>query len=480
MEHSSTAGGRVTVGAFVLDASASGGTRLYTAAPSATADVTPLRKALSGAEETIDRLVEHGVAVADTEVGRIPESLDKASTFTDRVEQAVNLATAIGEGRVTDVVEQIDGVLDLAGQLHRAGRYEDELRVLRALYRATVLTLRWVALVEVLRRAFSTACAYADTHATAWVAHELGTLSVVTGDRERGVRLLERAQSMRREAGDERGLEATDHNLGLATTTRAAALRLFRRPRSLVVLLSAVAAIVLLAGGGAMAVLVDHGGALGQTPTDTTTTTGGSSTTTGSGTGSDGRSTTTSDSTSTRTTTSSTTTPPPIVVGQVAFSGEPDNPTSDATAGFSFSATSATGFLCQLDGGATAPCDTGSWSPSSALADGRHTFTAWGVAGTSKGSPATYAWSIDTTKPSVVINSVRGGVASYTITDSSALANPTCEIVDSAGQQAGSVTSCTLKGAQYTGLTPGVYTFTVTVSDAARNTGTAASQPFKG
>src|SRR6185312_5892625 len=183
MEQSSTAGGRVTVGAFVLDASASGGTRIYGAAPSTAADVTPLRHALSGAEDTIDRLLEHGVAAADDEVERLPESLEKASALTGRVEQAVNLATAIGEGRVADVVEQIDGVLDIAGQLHRAGRYEDELRVLRALYRATVLTLRWVALVEVLRRVYSTACAYADTGTTSWVAHELGTLSVVSGDR---------------------------------------------------------------------------------------------------------------------------------------------------------------------------------------------------------------------------------------------------------------------------------------------------------
>src|SRR5690242_5942109 len=155
-------------------------------------------------------MVEREAAAADEEVDRLPESLEEASTFTDRVEQAVNLATAIGEGRVTDVAEQIDQVLDLAGQLHRAGRYEDELRVLRALYRAVVLTLRWVAVIEVLRRAYSAACAFADTHANGWVTHEVGTLSVVSGDRERGVRLLEQAQTLRRGADDEPGLDATN------------------------------------------------------------------------------------------------------------------------------------------------------------------------------------------------------------------------------------------------------------------------------
>ena len=504
MEHTSTAGGTVTVGAFVLDVAAAGGTRIYAAAPSAAADVTSLRHALNGAESTIDEVVERGAAEADEEVDRLPESLEKASTFTDRVEQAVNIATAIAEGRVTDVVEQIDGVLDLADRLHRAGRYEDELRVLRALYRAVVLTLRWVAVIEVLRRAYSAACAYADTHATGWVTHELGTLSVVSGDRERGVRLLEQAQTLRRSADDGQGLDATNHNLAVASRRRIGLLRLVRRPKRAATLLSAATAIVLLAGGASLAVLAERDRApLAATPTDTTggasglgstagadrVTSGGSSTqssgSVGSTTTSEATSTviqTTSSSTTTGTTTTTTTTTTPVnPVGAATFTGEPADPTKDAAAGFSFVATNATGYRCRLDAGAVTPCDSGTWSPNGALADGRHTFAVWGVAGSRTGSQAPYTWLVDTSPPSVAIDSVSGGVATFTITDSNALANPTCAITDThAGLAAGTLTSCTLNGAQYTGLTtPGAYTFTLTGSDAAGNSAVAIRH-FKG
>ena len=495
MEHPSTATGRVTVGTFVLDVSSAGGTRICAAAPGAATDATPLRESLSTMETTIEQIVERGVAEADEEIDRLPESLEKASTFTDRVEQAVDLAIAIGEGRVTDVVEQIDGVLDLADQLHRAGRYEDELRVLRALYRAVVLTLRWLALVEVLRRVLSAARAYADTHATGWVTHELGTLSVVSGDRERGVRLLERAQSMRREAGDELGLDATNHNLGLATRRRVAWLRLDRRPRGTTLALSAVAAVVLLAGGAAMAVLADRGTAplaLAQTGT---TTTGGSSTTTGPKTGGDRGSTTAqssgtsgsttasgSTSTVTQTTSSSTTTtrpPPPVSVGAITWIAHPATVSPDATAGFAFAATNATGFLCDLDGTAVA-CANRTWMPSVALADGPHTFTVRGVADDQEGSPATYSWSIDTTVPVVSIQQVLHGVASYTITDSDTTP-PTmsCTILDSTKHIVGSVTGCTVAGpAQCSGLVHGVYVFIVSATDPAGHTA-SDSRSFK-
>jgi hypothetical protein len=127
------------------------------------------------------------------------------------------------------------------------------------------------------------------------------------------------------------------------------------------------------------------------------------------------------------------------------------------------------------------PCDSGTWSPSRALADAQHTFTVWGVAGSRNGESATYTWLVDTAPPSVVIDSVSGGVATFTITDSDTLADPTCAITDTrTGLAAGTLTACTLKGAQYTGLTiPGAYTFTLTGYDAAGNSA-AATRHFKG
>src|SRR5256885_2203297 len=69
-------------------------------------------------------------------------------------------------------------------------------------------------------------------------------------------------------------------------------------------------------------------------------------------------------------------------------------------ASFSFTATEAgSSFACQLDGGAFAPCV----SPRSysGLADGNHSFQvrATDPAGNTDPTPASYAWTVDTTTP---------------------------------------------------------------------------------
>ncbi len=94
------------------------------------------------------------------------------------------------------------------------------------------------------------------------------------------------------------------------------------------------------------------------------------------------------------------TTPPETTI----LSGT-DGPQSATTASFSFSANETATFECRLDNGAYAACS----SPKTydGLADGAHTFSvrAKDTAGNVDATPATAAWSVDTTPPQTTITS---------------------------------------------------------------------------
>jgi YVTN family beta-propeller protein len=107
-------------------------------------------------------------------------------------------------------------------------------------------------------------------------------------------------------------------------------------------------------------------------------------------------------------TTSVDTTPP-----DTAITSGPANPSGSADAVLAFSASEAGGvFACSLDGAAFAACT----SPVShtGLAEGRHTFVvvATDPAGNTDDSPASAAWTVDTTAPTVAITApANGGVS---------------------------------------------------------------------
>jgi hypothetical protein len=162
-------------------------------------------------------------------------------------------------------------------------------------------------------------------------------------------------------------------------------------------------------------------------------------------------------------------TPPNTTIGP----SQPAALTTATGATFDFSSTeSPSTFQCSRDGAPYTSCT----SPKtySGLADGNHTFDvrATDSAGNVDPTPATYAWTVDTTAP---VTSIGPTVPPANTSSSSAT-------FDVASNEGGSSFECRLDGglygpcttpASYTGLADGVHTFDVRATDPAGNLDTS-------
>jgi large repetitive protein len=159
------------------------------------------------------------------------------------------------------------------------------------------------------------------------------------------------------------------------------------------------------------------------------------------------------------------------VAPTTTITSKPDNPTSDKSPTFAFTAGEPSTFQCKLDGGALSPCT----SPQNYgnLAGGAHTFAAKAtdLAGNA-GAEASYAWTIDTVNPIAAITSQPS--------------NPTNDKSPTFAFNAGepSTFQCKLDGAAFAACTSplaygdqgdGAHTFIVRATDKAGNTGPDAS-----
>ncbi|MFP5225360.1 MAG: OmpL47-type beta-barrel domain-containing protein, partial [Actinomycetota bacterium] len=155
----------------------------------------------------------------------------------------------------------------------------------------------------------------------------------------------------------------------------------------------------------------------------------------------------------------------------------PADPESNASPIFEFTSTeSGSTFECSVDGAAFAACSSGdAFGP---LADGPHAFEVRAIdpAGNTDATPASHAWTVDTTAPAVTLDSTPADPTNatsasfaFTITDASAT---TAECVLDATFTDPACASPAL----YSGpLADGTHTFDLTVTDAAGN---ATAVPF--
>jgi hypothetical protein len=234
--------GRVAIGGHVLEVGSPSG-MLITPRGAVAADSASLAAALE--EDSAQR--------APREVGGL---VDDASTVTGRIEDAVELFTAVASGAILSPREfatRIEPMLALLTRLDRAGRWEDTLRLARAVDGVLALALRWVDLVRSLSVALRAARALGDELAVAWGQHQLGTLHLVAGDLAGAEARLAEAHEIRQRLADRQGLAATEQSLQvlckqLRGLLREGALPRGRRPFRRLGLAAAAGVLLLLLG----------------------------------------------------------------------------------------------------------------------------------------------------------------------------------------------------------------------------------------
>src|SRR5206468_10781769 len=144
---------------------------------------------------------------------------ETADAVTGRIEQADKLRRAAAAGdllRLDNVTGEIDGLLDLFARLDKAGRFEEELKLMRSLNGLLALTLRWLDLIRSLRSLLRSAKAAGHAAGQAFAHHELGSLKLCAGRAEEAARDLGEALRLEEAVGDVVGRCATRHNLDSA------------------------------------------------------------------------------------------------------------------------------------------------------------------------------------------------------------------------------------------------------------------------
>jgi tetratricopeptide (TPR) repeat protein len=217
-------------------------------------------------------------ALAEPEEPREPlEAVEKledtADAVTDRVEHANKLFKALAEDRLFDrnlLTGETGALLGLLDRLDREGRYDEEIRLAKALHGVCVLAFRWLDLVRSLRSALAAARAAGNEAAQAWALNELGALHLCAGDPKKAEEYLDRALELQETLGDAAGRCATRHNLDNARRDIARPVQI-GAPRRLIALGGVVAALALFAAGGAALGAITGGSAAADAPTVTLT-----------------------------------------------------------------------------------------------------------------------------------------------------------------------------------------------------------------
>jgi Bacterial Ig-like domain len=235
--------GAVPIGTYVLEVGASTPSYATFQPDREDHNVKALRHALTGAPD------EPHAGVAALE--QVQQS---AAAVTAKCERANELVRAVAEGRLTEtsaLTAEIDVLLELAERLDRDGRFDEELRLLRALYGLGLLLRRWLDLVRALRRGLSAAEKVGDVAEQAWVQHELGSLHLCADQPEAAAAHLREAFRLQQSMGLATGTCATRHNLDSATRDTAAPVPSTPWPRRMRRLAGIAGVVTVVAVGGA-------------------------------------------------------------------------------------------------------------------------------------------------------------------------------------------------------------------------------------
>ena len=160
-----------------------------------------------------------------------------ADAVTDRIEHANKLFKAVADHRLFDpnvLTGEISALLGLLDRLDHEGRYDEEIRLAKALHGLCVLAFRWLELLQSLRAALRAARVAGDDAGQSWALNELGTLHLCVGDPKKAEEYLEHALMLKEKLGDVGGRCVTRHNLDSARRDFARPVQIWA-PRQLIV-----------------------------------------------------------------------------------------------------------------------------------------------------------------------------------------------------------------------------------------------------
>jgi hypothetical protein len=154
--------------------------------------------------------------------GDLGQFLQQGHDLTAWAERILSYLTGWAEtqqGVPERLLEQADAIVQMIGWGVRAGRWNDVLRLGRAVESALALGKRWGAWGQVLQWMLQAAQAQGERAAEAWALHQLGSRALCLGGMNIARSQLIQALRLREGSGDQAGAAVTRHNLNLLLGT---------------------------------------------------------------------------------------------------------------------------------------------------------------------------------------------------------------------------------------------------------------------
>lgn len=173
------------------------------------------------AEDILKRLVEMGLArmqggefgVAGSLAGTIGRLWNLSSWEDALINYFSNwLANLPKDAVIEDMSDLLVKTIQRAGEKNR---WQEVVRLGRALERILILRKRWQAWMDILNMILKAARALGDQNTEAWAFHQLGTRALCLNQADLARQFLTQALNIRQAIGDKAGLQVTQHNLGV-------------------------------------------------------------------------------------------------------------------------------------------------------------------------------------------------------------------------------------------------------------------------
>lgn len=110
---------------------------------------------------------------------------------------------------------EIDAIVQIIDIAVKTSRWQDVLRLVKAVESSIALSRRWSLWEQVLQRGLQASQVEQDRVSEAWALHQLGTCALCLEDNARAVHYLTKAIQLRASFGDKIGVAVTRHNFNL-------------------------------------------------------------------------------------------------------------------------------------------------------------------------------------------------------------------------------------------------------------------------